>query len=79
MQQQKPCTVRHNAIVVEGGCLAEPWVVDTMCIEGVEYISVCYSDRKLAKALGMNASERAPLSDVTLISRMEKERDDRID
>lgn len=45
-------------LVIEGGGLKEPWVVKAKEVNDVEFIQISTDDRKLAKAMGMNMSER---------------------
>ena len=71
--------VVKRALVVEGGWLQTPWVVDSKIVDGVEYITLSSSDRSLAKALGMNMSERSPLAQCSVFSHMAEARDAQVD
>ena len=73
-----PFTVQR-ALVVEGGWLQAPWPVDAKVIEGGEFVSLQTTDRNLAKALGMNMSERSPLAKCSFFALLASTRDDAVD
>ena len=76
--QASPFAIKR-ALVVEGGWLQAPWVLDHQVVDGKEFIALATSDRSLAKALGMNMSKRSPLQECSVFSYMASVRDDRVD
>ena len=80
MSKRKPAPFNvRQTLVVEGGWLQSLWAVDSKVVEGVEFATLSMSDRSLAKALGMNMSERAPLSNCSIFSHMAAVRDAEVD
>ena len=73
-----PFVVRRS-LVIEGGWLQSPWAVDSKSIGGSDFVTLAMSDRMLAKSLGMNMSDRAPLGDSTIFSHMALLRDTKVD
>jgi hypothetical protein len=73
-----PFVVRRS-LVIEGGWLQSPWAVDSKSIGGCDFVTLAMSDRMLAKSLGMNMSDRAPLGDSTIFSHMALLRDAKVD
>ena len=73
-----PFVVRRT-LVVEGGWLQSPWVVDSKVVDGGEFITLALTDRSLAKAMGMNMSERSPLAQCSVFSHMASARDAQVD
>ncbi len=76
--EAKPFVVRRS-LVIEGGWLRSPWAVDPKTIDGVDFVTLSMTDRMLAKSLGMNMSDRAPLSDTTIFNHIVLLRDAKID
>ena len=57
-------TLKFDAIVVEGGDLTEPWVLQQYTCDGGEYyFKITSTDRKLAAFCGANRSLSHPLQD----------------
>ena len=73
-----PFVVRHS-LVIEGGWLSTPWVLNTKVIDGGEFYTMKIGDRSLAKALGMNLSERSPLAKCSIFPYMAEARDTKVD
>ena len=71
--------VVKRALVVEGGWLQTPWVVDSQPIDGVDFVALVGNDRSLAKALGMNMSDRSPLTQCSVFAHMAAIRDKQVD
>ncbi len=65
--------------MVEGGWLQTPWPIDTKVVDGSEFVTLALTDRLLAKALGMNMSERSPLARCSLFPHMAAKRDAEVD
>ena len=76
--QATPFAIKR-ALVLEGGWLQAPWVLETQVVDGGEYIALLFSDRSLAKALGMNMSMRSPLAQCSIFAHMASVRDDHVD
>jgi hypothetical protein len=74
----KPFNVRRT-LVVEGGWISAPWPIDSKVVDGVEFVTLSMSDRCLAKALGMNMSERAPLCNCSVLNHLARVRDAQVD
>ena len=76
--EAKPFAVRHT-LVIEGGWLQSPWAVNSKMIDGRDFITLVLGDRCLARALGMNMSERSPLAKCSIFSYMAEARDAKVD
>ena len=74
----KPFTMRRS-LVIEGGWLAAPWPIDTKVVDDGEFVTLSMSDRCLAKALGMNMSERSPLANCSVFNFLASVRDAKVD
>ena len=75
-----PFVIRSDIVVVEGGGLKDPWVLDVKRECGNRIfaeLSMC--DRKLARALGLSLYERAPFAGTTLLSYLAKLRNTYVD
>ena len=75
-----PFVIRSDIVVVEGGGLEDPWVLDVKRETGNRIfaeLSMC--DRKLARALGLSLYERAPFAGTTLLSYLAKLRNTYVD
>ena len=73
-----PFNVRQT-LVVEGGWLSSPWAVDSKIVDGGEFVTLAMTDRCLAKALGMNTSERSPLANCSVFHNLASARDAQVD
>lgn len=74
----QPFSVRQ-AVIVEGGWITRPWVPQLREVDGRCFLAMSNNDRDLARAMGMNMNERAPLSSQSLFAYLEKMRDDAVD
>ena len=74
----KPFTAQR-ALVIEGGALKAPWVLDCTTIAGIDFAQLLMGDRSLARAMGMNMSARSPLQACEIFSHMIKLRDAKVD
>jgi hypothetical protein len=69
----------HRGVVVEGGFLTAPWAVKTISIGDRDFITLYKCDRMLAKALGLNMSERAPFQTSSVFEHRAAARDRDVD
>ena len=76
--EPKPFAVRHT-IVIEGGWLQSPWAVNAKEIDGRDFITLVMGDRCLARALGMNMSDRSPLAKCSIFAHIADIRDAKVD
>ncbi len=76
--EPSPFVVRRS-LVIEGGWLQSPWAVNTKLIDGADFTTLSQADRCLAKALGMNMSDRSPLARCSVLPHMAKVRDAKVD
>ena len=76
--QMKPFTAKR-ALVIEGGGLKQPWVLDCNVVDGIDYVNLQMTDRSLAKAMGMKMSDRSPLQGCDIFAHMIKMRDAKVD
>jgi hypothetical protein len=74
-----PFTMRRDRVVVEGGGMAHPWVVDTKLVDGREFVALDKADRKLARAMGRDMKSRTPWHRNEVLAYIAKLRDDAVD
>ena len=74
----KPFTAKR-ALVIEGGALKSPWVLGCTTLDGMDFAQLLMADRSLARAMGMNMSDRSPLQSCEVFGRMIKLRDAEVD
>ena len=74
-----PFTMRRDRVVVEGGGMVQPWVVDTKLVDGREFLLLDKADRKLARAMGRDMKSRTPWHRNEVLAYIAKLRDDAVD
>ena len=82
---KQPFRVKRHAVCIEGGWLNEPWVVEAKKIKPdhdsgpIDFVQLFHSDRKLARALGLDCSGRAPFQHTTLFRHLARLRNQLVD
>lgn len=74
-----PFQIKRGCIVIEGGGLKEPWVIDPKMIDDEAFLVMNKWDRKLARAMGLNMYERNPWSVSGAIDALSAMRDAEVD
>jgi hypothetical protein len=62
-------------LVLEGGNLKSPWVIDTTTEDGYEFVKLSLSCRSFASLCGADMSTRAPLKNNSFLERLAELRD----
>ena len=65
-------------LVLEGGNLKSPWVIDTTTEDGYEFVKLSLSCRSFASLCGADMSTRAPLKNNSFLERLADLRDTEI-
>ncbi len=74
----QPFTVTRQ-LVVKGGWLTKPWVVDVKVIGDGEFVSLSKTDRDFAKAMGMDLRLHSPFGSCSVFAHLQKVRNDAVD
>ena len=74
-----PIVIKRDCIVVEGGYLQTPWVVDVKHEGTGMFYGLHHADRKLARCLGLPCDGRAPFKGTTLFQYLAKLRNAKVD
>ena len=75
-----PFKIMRNLVVVEGGHSSSQWVVEAKEHgDGSLWVNLQMKDRKLARALGLDCSLRAPFQETTLLQHMTNLRNAEVD
>jgi hypothetical protein len=65
-------------LVLDGGNLKSPWVIDTTTEDGYEFVKLSLACRSFASLCGADMSTRAPLKDNSFLERLADLRDTEI-
>ena len=79
MQTAQPFRVMRNQTVITGGWLNGPWVVEEKEVEGKLFMVLDKQDRRLARAVGMDMSQRSPWGNNRFLAHLAHLRDARVD
>ena len=75
----QPIKISTNVVVVEGGWLKKPWVLDVKIEDGRNFFEISHMDRNLARCVGLDVNERAPFAETTVVSFLAKMRNKKVD
>jgi hypothetical protein len=79
-RMETPFVVTVGAVVVSGGHLKEPWLVDAKLVDNKHFIRLSKGDRKLAKAVGFDVKQaRSWWPEGSFIQIITQLRDDAVD
>ena len=83
--ERKPFCIKRDIVTIEGGCLSTPWVADVKKqrthggLFPTEFVELKMSNRKLARALGLDCGSRFPFSGTTLLYHLAQKRNEKVD
>ena len=74
MEAPRPITRTRNVAVIDGGHLKQPYYAELQCLEGGEYLPIRRDDRNLARALGLDVTQRAPWGKTLFLDELQRAR-----